>query len=299
MSFNYYENTNFVNNRNRKRTLILDVEDGDGSSHLGDGTEFNIQLYEPLRIDKHSEIYLDNFLTFNSNITNTASSAAFVLKINEFNMNSNVASTHGATTITSGDTTRSVPGGQRLFNSLIIPNEHKDPSNNHTTVVHKGKKFNYVCDINPQTITRLSGTITDLSGSPIFHGAEIGGRFTYALTGIVENLVFSPGVSSPLQPTDAITGITLGSNPPTSVTGNILFSTDDNASTIHFALAQDLDDGAIPTGNFNSSAGSIVFSLTRGVSTFTVTLTNAGNPNIQLIKGDGRFIAEFSIVSRE
>ena len=295
MSFNYYENTNFVNNRNRKRTLILDVEDGDGSSHLGDGTEFNIQLYEPLRIDKHSEIYLDNFLTFNSNITNTASSAAFVLKINEFNMNSNVASTDGATIVSSGTTTRSVPGGQRLFNSLIIPNEHKDPSNNHTTVVHKGKKFNYVCDINPQTITRLTGTITDLSGSPIFHGAEIGSRFTYALTGIVENLVFSPGVSSPLQPTDEITEISVN-NINQGATGNILFSTDDNASTIHFALTEDLN-----TDNFNSSAGAIVFTLTRGGSDFTVTLTNASdtNPNIQLIKGDGRFIAEFSIVSRE
>lgn len=301
MSFNYYENTNFVNNRNRKKTLILDVEDGDGSSHLGDGTEFNIQLYEPLRIDKHSEIYLDNFLTFNSNITNTSSSAAFVLKINEFNMNSNVASTDGVTTVSSGVTTRSVPGGQRLFNSLIIPNEHKDPANNHTTVVHKGKKFNYVCDINPQTITRLTGTITDLSGSPIFHGAEIGGRFTYALTGIVENIAFTtPSGPSPLQPTDQITGISLGTTSLT-VNGNILFSTDDNASTIHFALAEDLDDGTIPTGNFNSSAGSIVFTLTREGSSFTVTLTNGAsdNPNIQLIKGDGRFIAEFSIVSRE
>lgn len=299
MSFNYYENTNFVNNRNRKRTLILDVEDGDGSSHLGDGTEFNIQLYEPLRIDKHSEIYLDNFLTFNSNITNTSSSAAFVLKINEFNMNSNVASTDGITTVTSGNsptTSRTFPGGQNIFNGLIIPNEHKDPSNNHTTVVHKGKKFNYVCDINPQTITRLSGTITDLSGSPIFHGAEIGGRFTYALTGIVENIAFTaPPGPSPLQPTDQITGISLGTTSLT-VNGNILFSTDNTASTIHFTLAQDLD-----TGDFNSSAGAIVFNLTRGGIPFNVTLTNAvdTNPNIQLIKGDGRFIAEFSIVSRE
>ena len=30
-------------------------------NHLGSGGDFNIQLFEPLIIDKHSEIYLDNF----------------------------------------------------------------------------------------------------------------------------------------------------------------------------------------------------------------------------------------------
>ena len=63
---NYFENTGYINKRNRKRTLILDVEDSDSTvTHLGDGGEFNIQLYEPMIIDKHSEVYLDNFLSFN------------------------------------------------------------------------------------------------------------------------------------------------------------------------------------------------------------------------------------------
>jgi hypothetical protein len=299
MSFNYYENTNFINNRNRKRTLILDVEDGaTGVSHLGSGGVFNIQLYEPLRIDKHSEIYLDNFLTFNSNITNSASATAFVLKINEFNMNSNVASTHNA----SGNN----PGGQHLFNSLIIPNEHRDPSNNHSTVVHKGKKFNYVCDINPQTISSLSGTITDLAGQPIFHGTHnTTGQFTYALTGIAQSLTFDPDTLSPFQPTDVLTAITRGGAAPTGtgdsgptggVTGNIIISSGTD-STIHFALAEELT-----TTEFSNNAGALVFHLTRGTTPFTVTLANANtgaNPDLQLIKGDGRFIAEFSILSRE
>ena len=63
MSFNYYENSNYVNNRNRKRTLILDVSDSNADNHLGGGTEFKIDLFEPLVIDKHSEVYLDNFLS--------------------------------------------------------------------------------------------------------------------------------------------------------------------------------------------------------------------------------------------
>ena len=41
--------------------------------------------------------------------------------------------------------------------------------NNHGAVVHKGKKFNYVCDINPQKLNSISGKITDLAG-PVFHG---------------------------------------------------------------------------------------------------------------------------------
>ena len=314
MSFNYYENSNYVNNRNRKRTLILDVEDsGSEAAHLGSGGEFNIQLYEPLRIDKHSEIYLDNFLTFNSNIAGSAA-MAFVLKINEFNMNSNVASSHNA----SGND----PGGQHLFNSLIIPNEHKSPSNNHTAVVHKGKKFNYVCDINPQTISSLSGTITDLAGRPIFHGTHnTTGQFTYALTGIDEPIVSADDDGSdeafvlPLQPTDIITSITIANetNPTLSVPGQILVSTTGSASTIHFSLSDSID-----VGKFHNGSGVIVFNITRPAggsggrlgTTVTqspgtdgsITLANGGvtvNPNLQLIKGDGRFIAEFSIVSRE
>lgn len=315
MSFNYYENTNFINNRNRKRTLILDIEDSaSGATHLGSGTEFNIQLYEPLKIDKHSEIYLDNFLTFNSNITGPSSSA-FVLKINEFNMNSNVASSHNA----SGNN----PGGQHLFNSLIIPNEHKSPSNNHTAVVHKGKKFNYVCDINPQTISSLSGKITDLAGNPIFHGTHnTTGQFTYALTGIDESIVVADGggaetFSFPLQTTDIITSITIANedpDPTLTTSGHILIRTNSDANTIHFSLSDSID-----VDKFHNASGEIVFNITRPRGgeggrpipsdtslarggSGTITLANVSgnvNPNLQLIKGDGRFIAEFSIVSRE
>jgi len=132
--FQYYENSGYKNTRNKKRTLILDIGD---NTALGTGSEFNIKLFEPLIVDKQSEVYLDNVSTFNSNIAQTPDTGAFLLKINEFNMNSNVASTsHGG----------------EIFNNLTIPNEHKTVSNNHTSVIQKGKKFNYVCDINPKTI---------------------------------------------------------------------------------------------------------------------------------------------------
>ena len=163
--FDTYMNSGYTNKRNRKRTLIVDVSDSDDANHLGGGTEFKVDLFEPLVIDKHSEVYLDNFLSFNSNIGQTPSTSAFLLKINEFNMNSNVASSADNGTI---------------FNSLIIPNEHKSVTNNHSAVIHKGKKFNYVCDINPQKLHSISGKVTDLSGKPIFHGTQTGNTFTYS-----------------------------------------------------------------------------------------------------------------------
>lgn len=315
MSFNYYENTNFINNRNRKRTLILDVDDsGDNAIFLGEGSEFNIQLYEPLRIDKHSEIYLDNFLSINSNIS-TGNDCAFVLKINEFNMNSNVASTHGITTVTSGNppntTSRTLPGGQNIFNSLIIPNEHRDPSNNHSAVIHKGKKFNYVCDINPQTISSLSGRITNLNGDPMFHGFTSGGRFTYSLTNMIGELVLvSPAndFTFPLQPGDIITDIDFGSTGLTVGESSTTFSDESNGSsivatsahdtsTLHFALTSKIS--GVPSSN-GTITFSIVRSATLGISAdVQYTHDSVANPNLHLVEGNGRFIAEFSIVSRE
>ena len=157
--FQMYQNSGYNNTRNRKRTLILDVDDKETSDiHLGSAGTFKVELFEPLIIDKHSEVYLDNFTSYNSNLASYLDLTAFCLKINEFNMNSNVASSRS---------------GGTIFNSLVIPNEHRNPDNFQTSVVHKGKKFNYVCDINPGTISSLSGKITDLAGNPAFHDHQV------------------------------------------------------------------------------------------------------------------------------
>ena len=58
-----FQNSGYKNTRNRKRTLIIDFNDSD-NTHLGSGTEFSIDLYEPFIIDKHSEIYLDNLVNY-------------------------------------------------------------------------------------------------------------------------------------------------------------------------------------------------------------------------------------------
>jgi len=270
-----FQNSGYVNNRNRKRTLILDVDDSGvvgAAGHLGSGGEFNIELFEPLIIDKHSEIYLDNFITYNSNVASKTRESAFCLKINEFNMNSNVASSSDRNTI---------------FNSLIIPNEHKSVNSNHGVVVHKGKKFNYVCDMNPLTIHSLSGKITDLSGIPIFHGPSTTNQHTYAIVGIV-----SGQLNRLIQTGEKFTEIISTSGTQT-VDGEFLATTYNNATELHFSTADALTHAA----DFVTGTGDLTF--TTGGLDPKVTNDAGKNPNLHLINNPGRFIAEFSIVSRE
>ena len=278
-NFQMYQNSGYKNPRNRKRTLILDIDDSAASdTHLGSGGEFNIKLFEPLIIDKHSEVYLDNCLTYNCNTAATISQAAFCLKINEFNMNSNVASSSN---------------NNIVFNSLIIPNDHKTVDNNHGAVVHKGKKFNYVCDINPQTIHSLSGKITDLSGASIFHGTNTSDKFTYALTGID---TYGTTTGFPIESGDTFTIDTTATgllNVDNSQTGIFLATHFSTTGTLHFSTAVDL-------GNLTRTvAGDITFNITGGGSD-SIVIDNSpvtNNPNLTLIQNPARFIAEFSIVS--
>ena len=115
-----YQNTNYSFERRERKTLILDVT-------ISNGTTFSEDLHEPFIIDKPSEIYLDNFLTFNANLGDTHDHSAFVLKIDEFNINNGVASN------TSGD---------KLSGAIVIPNANNSVDNFFTTVPHKTKKFN-------------------------------------------------------------------------------------------------------------------------------------------------------------
>ena len=142
-----YQNPSYQFERREKKTLILDVSSPGG----GGGTlnNFNVKLLEPLRIDRLSDVYLDSFITFNASPNNVIQNIGFTLKINEFNINSNVASNQDKTT-----------GGydSTKFNSIFIANSHDAGSD---TVSHKSKKFNYVASINPCTISSLSGEILD------------------------------------------------------------------------------------------------------------------------------------------
>ena len=276
--YTFYKNNGFRNTRNRKQILILDVDDSDiGADYLGSGGEFNIKLFEPLIIDKQSEVYLDNFISFNSNISNTTANSAFVLKINEFNINSNVAS---------------CTNNNEIFNSIVIPNEHNSVSKNHGVVLHKAKKFNYICDINPGTISSISGKITNLAGEPMFHGKDPTTTFTYTLSGINTSSGNKTSIENGETANITASGtlLDLGSTTPKA---HFLATHGADSPILHFSTDIEL-------GTFNSyNIGIITFTFNEG-NTFVINhnpITN--NKSLLLTRNDARFVAEFSINSRE
>jgi len=159
--FNYYENSGYRNDRKKTISLILDIDDEDSNRPLTSGSEFTVNLFEPLLIDKKSTVYLDSFLTYNSNISNNPNNSAFVLKINEFNVQS-----------ICGNRTDGSNKSDFISGRILIPNEKDSLGHYYSTVQHKAKKFNYVCDINPCKLTKITGNIKNINGGPAFAGSE-------------------------------------------------------------------------------------------------------------------------------
>ena len=121
-----------------------------------DTKTINETLHEPLKIDKLSDIYLDSFMTWHSTTkpTNSVNDSAFVLKINEFDMDNN--STDNIS-----------------YNKLLIPNAISSAASANTRYIHKGKKLNYICSVNPSTITKITGEVTGLtSGTSMFTAGD-------------------------------------------------------------------------------------------------------------------------------
>ena len=147
---NLYQNQGYQTERVERKSMILVIDSDDHSS-------FTINLQEPLRIDKLSDMYLDSFTTINCELGSTSDldKGGFILKLNEFNINTASGSTNNST-------------GANLFNSVFIPNESTTIADK--TVCHKSKKFNYICNVNPTKIYTISGSVTDLGGSSPFTG---------------------------------------------------------------------------------------------------------------------------------
>jgi hypothetical protein len=269
---NFFQNSGYRNDGNKKRTLILDLDDTD-NTHLGKASKFNIKLREPFIIDKPSEIYLDNFLTFNANLGDTHNHAAFVLKIDEFNINNGVASNLS---------------GDKLSGAILIPNANNSVNNFFTTVAHKTKKFNYICDINPTKLHSINGQISDLGGNSIFHGINPNNNnIIYAITGITTWTATGATAPGPLNINDEDVTVEIGGSGAQIVT--ILASVEVNGEAIYFSTSY--------SGFTEGSIGSTVtIRKTDPVLSFTVS-SSSGSLNLQ--KDNGRFIAEFTIISKE
>ena len=147
----FYQNPGYQLERRERKTMILDVT-------IGTGTSFSVTLHEPLLIDRHSDIFLDSFTTFNAldNKQSSSNHMSFLMGIDEFNIQSN-------------------SNNSNSFNRIIIPNNETTATDN-TVTTHKTKKFNYVCSINPGKLSQINGTITNLADTPVTSFAS-NGRF--------------------------------------------------------------------------------------------------------------------------
>ena len=136
----FYQNPGYKNEIRERKSFIIKCT----GSNLTSGI-IDVELHEPLRIDRLSDILLENVTTFNaaSAPANTATCSAYLIKINEFNHQGNSTETNS-------------------FNKLIIPNEYTGTGAGRK--IHKGKKLNFVTTINPTTLTKITGTVTDLDG---------------------------------------------------------------------------------------------------------------------------------------
>ena len=147
---NFYQPTGNRFERVERKSLIIDV--------TGDSTSFSVSLQEPLKIDKHCDVFLDTFTTWNCKTSNgAADNTAFLLNINELNIHT--------------DSNQS-----NSFHKIVIPNSQSG-SDIDVSVTHKNKKFNYICSINPTTLSQISGTLTNLATSPATIMAAGTGRF--------------------------------------------------------------------------------------------------------------------------
>ena len=286
--FDMFQNSGYNNNRNKIKTLILDVRDGtdltiDGEinqtrSHLSNASEFNIKLFEPLIIDKPSSIYLDHFITFNCNVSSVPDSLAFCLHINEFNIQTNVSS--------EDDTDKN-----NIYGSIVIPNDNKTTANYFAALVHKGKKFNYICDINPSKISSLSGKITNLSNGSAFHGPTKGTEVhTYAIQGIT---TWADGAATAISAGETITNITPNSGSNIfSTTGTVLVTSLFGTTILVFTTTDVID----PAHFEGATAFTLIITPEGAGARATYTISGT---SLHLTRENARFIAEFTIIAND
>jgi len=176
-----FQNSAYNFSRLPKKTFVIKW-----LSDENNNTKINLELAEPLIIDELSDIYLDNFTTYhqtttvNNDVTqnslfDTYKKSAFVLNINEFNIQTNIA---GNVKYTPGANQtdpyiRDDNNMSDIFRNIIIPADAlSKKKENNITRSHKSKKLNYVCSINPTTINKITGTITGLDGSNMFNNSN-------------------------------------------------------------------------------------------------------------------------------
>lgn len=257
-----YQGTNYSFERKKNRSLVIDVEDSSTDAPLGNATEFKINLFEPMIIDKLSDIYLDSFITHNCLNTHSTDTMAFSLNINEFNIQTNACSSNN--------------DKNRLHKNILIPNENNDAQNVHTSVIHKGKKLNYVGTINPCKLNSISGSIKSLSGNSMFANVD-------TTNGNLCQIEIDSGLTTGISAGTAII-LNYGSSPGINVTGSTYIYHLKDSTIIYFQLT-----------NNNISITQLQSSNTIQINGVTYNHLSGQ----ERIGDPPKFIAEFTLMDRD
>ena len=156
-AFQLYQNSGYKNDREKKQTLVLDLQEGNLDGTVVDvdlHTTFTVNLQEPFIIDSLCDVYLDTMSTYDAMANTGENKHAFLVGIDQFPIRTNT-------------------NNPKCFNKLVIPNE--DSTGGSTFKVHKGRKMNYVCQMNPQTLRQLSGSVTGMNGKTMDKNTDDGG----------------------------------------------------------------------------------------------------------------------------
>lgn len=104
-----------------------------------------------LKVDRIYDVYIESITTFNILPNTTKNRMAFVLEINDWNIDNNANMTN-------------------ISRSILIPNEATAIGQTQT---HKAKKLNYLTHLTPDTISTISGRISFLNGENIFEAVPL------------------------------------------------------------------------------------------------------------------------------
>ena len=170
--FKMYKNPQYVGNRRENRSLILHISDfALHRSGFTAGT-FDLELDEEFRIYRTTDVYLDHMTSYcikppqaQTSIENGYKSSALILHVDQ--LPTKTVSTTNSTDRTGGLT--NIENHNRITGGILVTNESKatetpaDAAGKHETLVHRGRKHNYVCTLNSQTLTKLSGTVKSIA----------------------------------------------------------------------------------------------------------------------------------------
>lgn len=276
---NTYQHTRYTNNVKKHQALTLFAQPSNNT--------FSLDLHEPLKVDTISDVYLDNFTTFDIGADHNAVLAHkqfFVLKIDQFDL-------------------KSISNKHSFNNAIIIPND--DTTGQESVKVHKGKKMNYVATLMPGTFDKITGTITDWAGGAIFQGNTITINSipsTTGLTIIIDATSSSAGSISTITLTSD--GSTAGNGAATSGTEGT-FSGGGNTTKVATGIADSIgkvsteaDTAQEPLGYTVSSTDNII-TITKTASTDTVTISGTYTNSNDLSPAHPHFLAEFLLINRD